>query len=330
MSNEHISAAGTRSEAAILFLQEMLVDIFGIIIPGFCCILLIVTALAFPLVDLAQEMRPLEHIGYLAAFISQNATTAFFTVLLFSFVVGHLLYRQDPKEPDLRSINRCWRDISKSGCVRALSDECNRCSYLGLKTYLARNGPRELAELVSSSGEYPYSHLKNYLGERGFDHLATLIEWNGEDFEERSAGMSEARERRRKRSKHFINTLKLTVKQANSRLYFDILRNEAHIRLMSSVWFGSRMLIIASLLGLVIGAAANLLPAWEHKAWRWYHFEAILFPFLVFVLAAAAIYGIERFFHYQRVREIVFVLQAFHLTQTPKDAQKASAKSDAL
>lgn len=283
-----------KGETIILFIQEMLIDVFGILIPGFCFIVMTAMALGVPLLDLDAEISSLKHFAEFREFFAKNATVIFISTLLFSFVVGHLLYRQDPRWPDTRSITRRWKTISKSGCVRT------------------REGGDE---------EYPYGHLKEYFEDRGFDELAAFVNWSGADFGAKPT--DEQVIRARKRSKHFINTHKLDIKHRNSRLYFDILRNEAHIRLMSSIWYGALALIVISALGLALGAIVNVIPACKTGVWRMVHFDALLSPTLTFACAIATIYSIEMFFHYQRVREIVYVLQAWKLT-TPASSAAAS------
>ncbi len=213
-----------KPDTVVLVLQEMLIDIFGIMIPGFCYIVLTFVALVPPLIAMRTEVCcGFQHTGF-EDFLSKNAVVIFVTFVIFSFVAGHLLYRQNPKAPDQKSIDRCWNDIKKSGCVRVRRNECD---------------------------EFPYGHIKEYLEERGFDDLASLVPWTGADFQrDENDGAREINAR--KRSKHFINTIKLSIKQRDSRMYFDIQRNEAHVRLISSVWYGSRALIPVSGAGIFV------------------------------------------------------------------------------
>jgi len=283
MTEQDFTPAPGRGETVVLLVQEMLIEVFGILIPGFCLIVLAAAALAAPVLDLGLELGSVAHAGVFRQFVLQNATVVLVSSLLFSFVVGHLLYRQDPKRPDQRSIVAQWRTISRDGCVRTR---------------------------INSDDEYPYGHLKEYLEERGFGDLAECVKWEGQDFDVNAQQGGRARTR----SKHFINTLKIEIKHRNSRLYFDILRNEAHIRLMSSVWYGARALIFIAVLGLVLGGVDNLIAVWRTGARTVPHFEAVLLPTMIAISAIACMRSIERFFHYQRVREIVYVLQAWRLT----------------
>jgi hypothetical protein len=237
----------TGKSDVILFIQEMLIDVFGIVIPGFCLIVLALAGLVVPLIDLGKELGgSLEHIDGMHALAVGKTNTLLITLLFFSFVVGHLLYRQDPKRPDFRSIKRCWNEIKESGCVRSPQTDC---------------------------WEYPYGHLEAYLKDRGFTELVETVTWPGEPFTKPPLERTEEEKSKvRKRSKHFINRIKLSVKHANSRL---------------------------------------------------------LLPLLVLILALVVRYTITRFFHYQRVREIVFVLQAWHLTKEASGASAPGAQTSA-
>jgi hypothetical protein len=149
-----------------------------------------------------------------------------------------------------------------------------------------------------------------------------MVDWQGSEFEGNEGTRTEAI---RKRSKHFINTRKLEIKSQNSRLYFDILKNEAHIRLTSSVWHAAFALRYVAVFGIILGVVDNAIPACTgivHHAspacrMSIAHFGAILLPTIALLSAIASKLSIELFFHYQRVREIVYVLQAWQLSAPP-------------
>lgn len=284
----------------ILFIQEMLIDVFGIVIPGFCLIFLSGFSLIFPAIDLARELgSSSDYIYAIGDFIENNSFVTFISILVFSFVVGHLLYRQDPKWPDMQSITRRWAVIEETGCVRHRKYEAD---------------------------QFPYGHLKEFLKDRGLDYLAEFVPWSGKCFDrERRKNNPKYISKANRRSKHFINSIKLYIKNADGKIYFDILRNEAHIRLMSSVWHGALFLIFSSSVGLSAGIVANALRRSNGTFLQVRYFEAILFPLLVLLSAIIVRRSIAGFFHYQRVREIVFVLEAFHLTRSPEsDAQSGT------
>ena len=109
----------------------------------------------------------------------------------------------------------------------------------------------------------------------------------------------------------FINILKTRLQfLLSSDKCQDIKRNEAHIRLMSSVWYAVRLLRYPITLGILLGAAAMAI-AWScgkrvcaSEGGMLVVWCGLLWVFIWWVQAA-----VEKFFHYQRVREIVNVLE---------------------
>lgn len=292
-------ARSGKADTVILLLQEILVDVVGITIPGFCFIASIGAALGFPLFDLTKEIGAVEHAASIQSFINQNVyLPSFIALMIFSFVVGHLLYRRDPKMPDRYSMKRCKADLL-SGRLKGGDEHCQ---------------------------QFPYGYLKEYLMERGFVDLANYVPWAGTDFTKTTGNSSASN--RAKRTKHFINIKKLEVKQKSSGLYFDIVKNEAHIRLMSSIWYGARALLLLSLLGVAMALIANAINVLRLNGFantiatlragtlKLPYADSLVLPLLVLFSSFWTRRSIGRFFHYQRVREIVFVLQAYHLTQT--------------
>jgi hypothetical protein len=169
-------ARSGKADTVILLLQEILVDVVGITIPGFCFLVSAGAVLGFPLYDLTKEIGAVGHAVLIQSFINQNLYfPAFIALMIFSFVVGHLLYRRDPKNPDLYSMRRCRADLP-SGWRRGSDDHCR---------------------------QFPYGLLKDYLKERGFEQLANYVPWSGTDFTYR-AGDS-ATSNWISRTKHFIN-----------------------------------------------------------------------------------------------------------------------------
>jgi hypothetical protein len=91
---------------------------------------------------------------------------------------------------------------------------------------------------------------------------------------------------------------------------------------MSSIWYGTRALLALSVIGLVIALIASAIhrpcfanPINATRAGTLPYADSIVLPLLVFLSSFWIRRSIGRFFHYQRVREIVFVLQAYHLTR---------------
>jgi hypothetical protein len=156
------------------------------------------------------------------------------------------------------------------------------------------------------------------LNDRGFDELKQYVLWDGDDF--RSEADDEAIRRRQRRTKHLINRMKLAIKSHDKVLFFEITRNEAHIRLMSSLWYLSWYVLGAAVVGISVSIGIIVTMPWLRdvplESLPQGKFEAVLFPLASGVVAASLLWSIGRFFHYQRVREIVFVLEALHNTKS--------------
>lgn len=150
--------------------------------------------------------------------------------------------------------------------------------------------------------EFPYLHFDRYLRSRGLTHLLGLTEWCGTG----------------RRTKNFINILKI-------RLFFEypekcgsVAKNEAHIRLMASSWYMSRALKYlggAVVLFSIATAVIATRGVWSGVALRTAILHAIpATPALIVLLAAWCVQRIiERFLHYQRVREVMWVLETAYI-----------------
>jgi len=282
------SKVGMRSDAVVLFVQEMLIDLFGIVIPGFCFIILTIFSIGFALSDLLQEAGQAKHLATVYAFIENNTFISFIGIIMFSYVIGHFFFRQDPKYPDFASIRQLPDADLMSGCVRT----------------------REPVE----GAQFPYQYLKEYLLERGFTDLAEYVHWSGANF-----GKDEES---KKRTKHAINRFKLSIKEYRSPLFFDVIKNEAHIRLMSSMWYMAKASIVCSLFSILLLILINgVYYYWTRTAGVRYA-ESLAISSSILVCSVIMKLSIERFLHYQRVREIVFVLHAWHLTDLRNDVNK--------
>lgn len=112
----------------------------------------------------------------------------------------------------------------------------------------------------------------------------------------------------RLRTKHFINIIKVRLEFLFPYQYLRIQRNEAHVRLMSSMRYASRALIVASVVGTSIGLICMCVSIWNSQlTWPVAHFTSILLPTVVLVLAFLLKQHVESLVHYQRIREVVFI-----------------------
>ena len=268
-----------------------IVEFLGILVPGVIFIFAFIPAVIVPLATMLQVVErptaniPLLNESLLIHLISPDYGTLFI-LTVFSYVVGHLFFRQDPKIPDEHSFKKVRETIKEEGPVRIGEKE---------KEYNKKNNlPNE------HNLEFPYRYLKEYLQDRGMKHLANIIPWSGND--PKSYPL---------RTKHFINILKVRLEFLFPYQYLRIQRNEAHVRLMSSMWYAAKSLIYASSIGVFIGTISIVVSVIVSKSvWPVPYFISILLPIIVLVLAIALKRRIESFLHYQRIREVVFILEA--------------------
>ena len=134
-------------------------------------------------------------------------------IALISYVVGHLLYRQDPKRPDYRSFLKKRKEV------------------MGYNSWVIAKGDGVIRDDI----QFPYSNLKKYLRERNSEALSDAICWTTRLAIEKGD---------KSRSKSFINQLKTRIHFFYPENTINIIKNEAHIRLASSMWYASKYLII--------------------------------------------------------------------------------------
>ena len=275
-----------------LITEALLIDFLGGLVPGMLFILAILIALAIPTQALVGTLAGQPHKSWsdtvldYASNIKQTPSafwiSGFVTFALISFVVGHLFYRNDPKKPDQRSFKKLSKGKSAEDCQKefgcANEEDC----------------------------QFPYVNYHAYLEARGLNHLLPLVAWCPQ-----SGGTG-------KRSKTFINILKIRL-----RYYFPdkcsiIIWNEAHIRLAASGWYVANTLLVASMVGIAISlwalklsldtgaAGGSILQLIGRNA------SSFLAPVSVLSFSILAKSQIERFLHYQRLREVFFVLETTH------------------
>ncbi len=278
-------------------LREFFVDILGSLVPGFLFVFLAVASLGLPMLAVCQVVASFGFEGAFPTstyidFFSTAHTEILLFVLAISYVLGHFFYRQTPKAPDEQSVRSkdVASDLKKGeGAVRFPSDG------------------------KAPDVQFPYRYLHEFLSARGLKHLADIVPWKGIDSTTHAI-----------RSKAFINILKTRLSFACPDKCGTITRNEAHIRLMSSVWYMCRYLAWLAVIGFGVSAVASLLlllTAEKSDLMRF--FPLCMLSGTVYIGVRAARRIIERFFHYQRVREVIFVLEtAFYASKTHPDILK--------
>jgi hypothetical protein len=271
--------------------QDFFVDFMGGLVPG----LLFLLGLTFTLMPVAFLVfttlleRPkanlLEALDKTLQSTQETPNTiwiaGFFILVAVAYVVGHLFYRRGPKQPDLQSLLK----ISKGKTSEELREDFGCPSY--------------------KDAEFPYPDLHAYLKKRGQNHLLPLVKW---------------REGSSLRSKTYINLLKIRLRYYHPEKCSEIIRNEAHVRLSSSTWFVARALRICSLtvlgLGLFVVAILVLLlsrGAYQEVVRLRSVVAVAVFPLTVWLLSEFGRSRIESILHYQRMREVFYVLETTYI-----------------
>ena len=148
----------------------------------------------------------------------------FLLVTFIAYFTGHLLYRQSPKRADYASFLRIRDRVLKKNAGAWVIEKGH-----GVK---------------SSEVQFPYANLKNYLSERGFGYLARYVSWDNEaEKEPKSAKAAKAQGTVGNRSKTVINRAKIRLAFFFPDQMVNLIRNEAHIRLASSMWYAAKAVI---------------------------------------------------------------------------------------
>ena len=265
--------------------RGFLVDFLGSLLPGATFLLSLGPSVAIPAYYLVESLWTGESSGTPLALTVPNSTVvlllifvpslAFFLAL--SYLTGQLFSRQDPKRPDLASYKKLSGVAKRESMVRPDS----------------RGEP---------DVQFPYKDLKAYLSRRALYYLADQIPWDGEDGETY-----------RRRSKHFVNALKIRLEFSYPSKTNTIVRNEGHVRLSSSMWYVALQGTRLGVVGVILAAGAIAVQAVLSGAvWPNPYYWVPVLP-LVTTLAFVRISQIlESVLHYQREREVLFILETAH------------------
>ncbi len=204
-------------------LRDFFVDFLACLIPGF--IVLSILSLLFVGISIlfltnieVPDKSSIQTATYIVNKLHNKFNFTFWihvAVVACSYSFGFLLFRQDPKKPDYASYIRIRNLVYGYNDWVIPKDE-------GLS-------PKEV--------QFPYSNLAEYLKHRGFDYLVDDIYWKNE---------------KNRRSKSFINQLKTRISFYFPDSTFQIIKNEAHIRFSSSMWYGMKLIISALYATLII------------------------------------------------------------------------------
>ncbi len=298
--------------------REFLVDFFGALMPGTLFLMLLFVGLLLPTFVLLLSIESVfsdceETLGFIrntGVFIKDLSTVAhlsiFFLMLATSYVIGTVFYRRDPKAPDYSSFITIAKKFAPGELdtwVVLVKDKHASPDDSGSLPFIKDNNKISKTNVDKSDVQFPYNNLKNYLKERGWEKLSNKITWDVNDDPSKSY-----------RSKTFINALKIRLQIYCPEHCSTIIKNEAHVRLTSSMWYSSKALIFYSSLGLVF----LFISMYISNNWQF-----ILYPISASIGVILFSWRVKKnsqhFLHYQRVREIFYVLEtAFVVSQERK------------
>ncbi len=292
MSDERKSYKDDGHSSPPSAIREFIVEFLGSLVPGVAFLIAVIPAFVAPIWSIAITFLRHPAVDFPTLPGSASVSTIIFLqfpllmgFFVIAYIAGHLFYRQNPKTADAASFKRISDDASKrgeghenkNGMVRELTDEQGR---------------------KRTPVEFPYHFLYEYLDERGIDYLANRVPWD--------------KTSHKRRAKHFANALKLRIQTVSPEGSALLARNEAHIRLSSSMWYVCRTLIGASWLGLsafvFVGIVSQLVPSSVKLEFS----VILLFPIFTLLVSHFTKVAIERSLHYQREREILFILEVAH------------------
>jgi hypothetical protein len=223
-----------------------------------------------------------------------------FLLCLFSYIIGSVFYRKDIKEPDTASAIRTYQMSSqeeRKGLAFNFDELLGKPFNIFTQLYMK----------INFRIDFPYSHLKRYLKIRNYTHLADHIPWEGSE-----KGVKQ-------RSKMFVNILKARIHRLAPEEMPGIEKNEAHIRLMNSLWYAAKSIMIITVpvfLAVItfynwhdLIYARNFIFAGDREFRQDFAFCLAFFSVIQFMIAAYIRRSIKQYFHYMRVREIVFLLE---------------------
>ena len=152
--------------------------------------------------------------------------------------------------------------------------------------------------------EFPYTNYYKYLIKRNLTHLVKYARWfNVED-----------------RSKNKINSLKIQIQIFANEAYALINKNESHMRMSSSTWHISKVLLFVTAISfvafllLLIDSIINLSCCCCQK-YTTLRALAVVLPIGMFLFVLYIRKCITRYIHYQRMREIQYTLQIYDQTK---------------
>ena len=296
-----LKSKNIRPDHKTSFLSDFYIDFMGSLVPGLFTIVLAAAAIIWSAQVLCASIdmctapispelsTTVPSLGDLAK-INIEPYGVTWVMLVIAYVLGSIFYRQDPKVPDHISAQLAYK--------HAAPEDRKRLAVQPTSSVAEAKG------INPHDCQFPYFFLYEYLNGRGLTHLAKLIPWKGDE-----------PDTWKYRTKMFINLIKIRLQFILPDKCKDIVRNEAQVRLATSVWYSTRWLMIACTVAIASVFVAVVVSFFSLSVFTNTFFSVLVFDVSVFILACYIKRKVEKFIHYLRVREIVYVLETVHFAQ---------------
>lgn len=311
-----------KSAGRLSIMHDLYVDLLGSLVPGLLTVIMGGTAIALALATTHSAIfgSPVMADGFPGGLkdLVTGLHWEFATVMIVSaYVIGAVFFRQDPKIPDSASALHVWINSKRKErnglAVQSAihlppifdlrQDDDKLPMTLRIRAYLR---PNKYTKLLALDTQFPYLHLRCYLLARGLTHLIPLVPWCPDE-----------KDSKMHRTKMFINVLKVRLLALFPNFSRDVIRNEAHVRLATSVWYASTALMYLTIGVLVLLATVAALSA--QKQMHSSLFVAGSYSLLMLLFCIGMRHHLRKCIHYMRVREVIYVLETAYMAASIRE-----------
>ena len=296
-------------------LYDLYVDLLGSLVPGLFAVILGGTVL-FVLFYPYYIIYGKEYGGFISTLLPLTPKFHYeisLVSIIFAYIVGAIFFRQDPKKPDAASALSVWVNsklkdraelavqplkVKVSPLFKCSNEECRAQFITRFKTSIR---PDKYAKILGLDAQFPYLYLRCYLAARGLTHLLRFVPWCPND--KGTHGY---------RTKMYVNIIKIRINCLYPDLSTDLIRNEAHVRLATSVWYASSVLLVFAVFALVLQLLA-LLANWAYCV---VFLLSIIIIVFIIVFCVSILHFLNKCIHYMRVREVIYVLEVANVVES--------------
>ena len=287
------------------FLRVGVINVLGVMVPGILLIFLLMVGFVFPVIIAALPLGQVtvgsdatvswERVG---AVWSANKALLLFLAAVMGYVAGYVVRLSTPDSLDRISADMVLRKMDDEYSVdthvpgareRPSVAEACRCGTAAAADHWPYRG--------EPGNKFPYYHFKDYLLWRGLNECAGFVAWASPE----DAGSA-------RRSKTHVHMMRLEVQAKSPELAGILESNEAHVRLMFGTWVAVKTCLPFVILGAgicIVGLAVTRYAEVEVSP-----------PFVMALIVCSCLLvamlwartRIEHLFHYQRVRELLYII----------------------